>query len=121
YYLSAFIAEVSIIAENQLPKTKAHPLLSSFNQLVKLHFKESKSVRCYADQLHVSPNHLNKVVKRDTGKTASAIINQICILEAKVLLIQTNLDISQVALELGYEDTSYFSRFFKRHTEISPS
>lgn len=121
YYLSTFIAEVSIITENQLPISPVNPLIPRFNQLVSEHFKTSKSVGFYAKQLHISPNHLNKIIKNGTGKTASEVINQFCILEAQVLLIQTQLDISEIALELGYEDTSYFSRFFKRHSGVSPT
>lgn len=121
YYLSAFIAEVSIITESQLHTAQVHPLIPKFNQLVSENFKISKSVGFYAEQLHVSPNHLNKIIKSGTGKTASEVINRVCVLEAQVLLIQTSSDISEIALELGYEDTSYFSRFFKRHSGVSPS
>lgn len=121
FYLSTFLAEVSIINENQIDKSQVHPLIPKFNQLLNEHFKISKNVGFYAELLHISPNHLNKIIKNGTGKTASDVINRICILEAKVLLMQTNLDIRQIALELGYEDYSYFSRFFKRHAGTSPT
>lgn len=121
YYLSTFIAEISVISERKTSKISVHPLIPKFRQLVNEKFKESKSVKFYADLLHVTPNHLNKIVKKETGKTTSDFIDHICILEAKVLLLQTNSSISQIAYELGYEDTSYFSRFFKRYTDTSPS
>ncbi len=121
YYLSTFIAEVSIISEKNSLKSIVHPLVSKFQQLINEKFKESKNVQFYASLLHVSPNHLNKIVKKETGKTASTIINQVCILEAKVLLTQTDLDIMEIAHQLGFDDSSYFSRFFKRHTSTSPA
>lgn len=121
YYLSTFIAEISIISEKNTLKTTIHPLVSKLQQLVNEKFKESKDVQFYASLLHVTPNHLNKTVKKETGKTASAIINQICILEAKVLLTQTDLDIMEVAYQSGFDDISYFSRFFKKHTSTSPT
>lgn len=121
YYLAVFLAEISIISKSKPKETSASPLFQAFRQMANERFKESRSVQFYADQLHVSANHLNKVVKVETGKTASDFIGNICILEAKVLISQTQADISEVAYELGFEDTSYFSRFFKKYTGISPT
>lgn len=120
YYLSTFIAEVSMLAEDQLPYTAMHPVLRRFEQQVTAQFKAFKSVQHYASMLHITPNHLNKIVKSETGKTASEVISEICTLEAKVLLTQTSLDIGEVATELGFDDVSYFSRFFKKQTGLSP-
>lgn len=120
YYLSTFIAEISIISKENIPKAKEHPVLKKFNYLVNNRFKESRKVKFYADLIHVSPNHLNKVVRTETGKSASDFINQISILEAKVLLGQTTLNIKEIAAELGFEDVSYFSRFFKKHSGTTP-
>ncbi len=120
YYLSTFIAEISIISTESLPEKKEHPILKKFNQLVNNRFKESRKVKFYADLIHISPNHLNKVIRTETGKSASDFINQICILEAKVLLGQTTLNIMEIATELGFDDISYFSRFFKKHSGVSP-
>lgn len=121
YYLATFIAEISTFAQKKASKITVNPLVVKFRQLVNEHFKEAKTVRYYADLLHVSPNHLNKVIKNETGKTASEIIYNTCILEAKVLLLQTDLDINQVAFRLGFDDSSYFSLFFKKHTDIAPT
>lgn len=71
------------------------------------------SIQTYANELNITPNHLNKLVKKETGKTTSEIIREITILEAKVLLLQTNLTINEISIELGYDDTSNFSRIFK--------
>lgn len=120
-YLSTFIAEVSVLAQEQYSRANIHPTISIFYQLVTERFKQHKMVSYYAELIHISPNHLNKTIKKETGKTASEIIHQVCILEAKVLLTQTSLDINEIALELGYEDSSYFSRFFKKYTGSAPS
>lgn len=121
YYLSTFIAEISMIAEENPAVAKENPIVVKFNSLVNKRFKASRKVKFYADLIHISPNHLNKVIRTETGKSASDIINKICILEAKVLLGQTTLNINEIAIELGFEDTSYFSRFFKKHADISPT
>lgn len=122
YYLSTFIAEVSILLQNQAsPKITPHPILIGFNEMVQQYFRVFRNIHEYATLLHISPNHLNKIIKKETGRTASEIITATCILEAKALLLQTSLDVGEIATELGFEDISYFSRFFKKQTEITPS
>lgn len=121
YYLSTFLAEISVLMQEKISKNHVHSIVDTFNQLVNENFRKSREVSFYANRIHVSPNHLNKVIKTETGKSASEVINQICILEAKVLLIQTALDIHEIAYELGFNDPSYFSRFFKNQTDVSPT
>jgi YesN/AraC family two-component response regulator len=70
--------------------------------------------------LHVSPNHLNKCVKLSTGKTPSEWINESLVLEAKALLFQSEELIGNIAMELGINDSSYFSRLFKKYEGKSP-
>jgi len=70
--------------------------------------------------LHISPNHLNKAVKAATGKSPSVWIDEAIVLEAKVLLYQSQYAISDVAGELGLHDPSYFSRLFKKYEGITP-
>lgn len=120
YYLATFIAEVAAIAQENIFAGSLHPVWFEFIKMVNRQFKISRKVTNYANLLHLSPNHLNKIIKAETGKPASEIINQICVLEAKVLLVQTQLDISEIATELGFEDISYFSRFFRRYAGVSP-
>lgn len=121
YYLSTFIAEISHITKENISKSTVHPIVYKFNQLVNEQFRKSRKVTFYADLIHITPNHLNKIIKNETGKSASEIINQVCILEAKVLLIQTAMDVHEIALELGFDDNSYFSRFFKNQSGMSPT
>jgi len=70
--------------------------------------------------LNVTPNHLNKSVKSTTGKSATKWIDETILLEAKYLLYQTTLSINEIAMQVGHEDHSYFSRFFKKHEGITP-
>lgn len=74
----------------------------------------------YADNLAVHVNHLNKVLKETTGKTTTAIINSRLALEAKVLLRQTDWNVSEIAYSLGFEEVAHFSNFFKRQASVSP-
>lgn len=93
-----------------------YQLVNQFKQLTRDNYKELKQVQQYAGLLNITPLYLNEVVKAVTGFPASYWIQQEIILEAKRLLYYTTLDVKQVAYELGYEDHTYFSRFFKKNT-----
>lgn len=67
YYLSVFISEISIISEEYHSKIKSSSIASQFQELIIQHFKNSRSTQYYANLIHVSPNHLNKVIKKETG------------------------------------------------------
>jgi len=74
----------------------------------------------FADQLHVHVNHLNSVIKKYTGKTTRAIIQERIISEAKALLRNTDWNIAEIAYALGFEYPSHFNKFFKQFTGLAP-
>lgn len=94
--------------------------LEEFLELLEVHIAHQKQVSGYADRLNLSPYQLNAVTKTALGKTCSEVINEHIILEAKRYLLATSNQITQIAYHLGYEDVSYFIRFFKKHTGYSP-
>jgi AraC-like DNA-binding protein/mannose-6-phosphate isomerase-like protein (cupin superfamily) len=96
-------------------------LVNRFRKLVERHFKEIHLVKEYADLLHESPAHLNKIVKSITGENASEFIIKRIMLEAKRLLIYTDLSNKEISYEINYEDPSYFSRLFRKKVGTSPS
>ncbi|MEO3407753.1 helix-turn-helix transcriptional regulator [Mucilaginibacter sp. CAU 1740] len=79
-----------------------------------------RTAKDYADQLAVHSNHLNKVLKESTGKTTTEHIAARLIQEARILLRQTDWNISEIAYSLGFEQLSHFSNFFKKQTALSP-
>jgi AraC family transcriptional regulator, transcriptional activator of pobA len=81
---------------------------------------EKKSVQEFADYLSVTPNHLHKCVKATTGKSAHKLLEDMRILEAKVLLKQSRLSIGEIEYKIGKFEPSDFSRFFKSRTNVSP-
>ena len=79
-----------------------------------------RSAKEYAERLAVHVNHLNKVLKENTGKTTTEIISSRMIQEAKILLKQTDWNISEIAYCLGFEEVAHFSNFFKKQTSLAP-
>jgi AraC-like DNA-binding protein len=103
--------------------TKAFTRLfeSDFEPLNNLQAIVIKTLASYAQQLNVTQNHLNDTVKAISGKTPGALIREKIIKEASRLLLNTQLSISEICCLLRFEDPSYFSRFFKRYTGLTPT
>ena len=87
------------------------------SQHQKLNLRTAKD---YADRLAVHVNHLNKVLKENTGKTTTDIISSRIVQEAKILLKQTDWNISEIAYCLGFEQVAHFSNFFRKQTSFAP-
>lgn len=81
---------------------------------------ELKSAKDFAARLSVHVNHLNKVLKENTGKTTTELISDRLIHEAKILLKETDWNISEIAYSLGFEELAHFSNFFKKQTTLTP-
>jgi AraC-like DNA-binding protein len=96
------------------------PQLQMLENLIDRHYKEHLPVSFYADQLSVTAKQLNDACKRSLHKTSTALIQGRTLLEAQRLLVHSDLTSSQIAAELGYLDTTYFFRFFKKHTGLTP-
>lgn len=94
--------------------------LEKFLHLLETNITRVKQVSKYASMLNLSNYQLNTITKQTLGKTASEIINEQIILESKRYLLASSNQINQIAYYLGYEDVSYFIRFFKKHTGYSP-
>ncbi|CAM1345004.1 AraC family transcriptional regulator [Tenacibaculum amylolyticum] len=87
--------------------------------LIDTHFKQYRVLNDYAELMHISPKHLNSLVKKGLNKTVKNLIHERLLIEAKRLLLFTNNSISEIAYELGFTDKSYFMRFFKKQTSIT--
>nr|WP_315164040.1 AraC family transcriptional regulator [uncultured Flavobacterium sp.] len=95
-------------------------LARKFSQLVELHYRTNHNVSDYANMLNITPKNLNKKIVSEKQVAPSIIIKQRIILQAKRLLANTTLSIKEIADYLGYEDYSYFVRFFKSQTGLPP-
>lgn len=98
----------------------AQERLEDFLELLSVHIASRKQVSQYAELLRLSLYQLNAITKATIGKPALELINEQIILEAKRYLLATTSQVKDIADRLGYEDVSYFIRFFKKHTSYSP-
>ncbi len=108
------------VNENMLNKGKGQILVKKFFHLIEENNHKNLSPGDYADIIGVTANHLTQTVKAFTGKTSVQIIKAKQLLEIKRLLVHTHLNISEIANQLNFEDQSYFSKFFKRETGLTP-
>ena len=92
-----------------------------FDALLQKHYLENKEVAFYAEKLSLTPNHLSETIKSATGKSAKKRIEEVLIMEAKSLLKQTDMSIKEITYWLGFEDPSYFTKFFKNAENITPN
>jgi AraC-like DNA-binding protein len=123
-YLNVLFLELSRIYNKKDEQNiiYSHELvqLNRFETLVNKHFKEHKSLIFYADIISISLKQLSYLCKKVINKTPSEIILDRVILEAKRLVIHTDMSISSIANELNYNDNSYFIRFFKKVCNVTP-
>lgn len=94
--------------------------LRKLELLIELQYKTEKSPSAYAEKLGMTRKHLNRICRECLNKTASELIADRVILEAKRLLVQGGVSAGQVADELGFADHSYFNRFFRKHAGMTP-
>jgi AraC family transcriptional activator of pobA len=117
-FLKLLLIEVSRckIVQQQRPLYKPDALFLKFLNLVRDNFENRPSIKEYAGQLNITEQKLNEMAKKNTGETTQQLINDLIILEAKRLFNYENLNVKQVAYQLGFSDSHYFSRFFKKQT-----
>lgn len=127
-YLQIFLVYVRRLQERILPQAAPDPvnpayaeLHSKFLKLLKERYLESKSVSEFASSLNITPGYLNECVKRVTGKSAKALINEMILMEAKSLLLQTTIPIKEIAFRLNFDDYPHFVKFFKGQTNYTPA
>ena len=95
-------------------------LFRRFEALLEQHHLQRWSVSDYAGALSITPTHLNRVTRAATGDTASHLILNRMVREARRNLVYTNLPVSTIAYTLGFDDPAYFSRLFAGATGVSP-
>ena len=92
-----------------------------FMSLLNLHYREQRRVTFYSEQMHITPKYLGSIVTHQTGRTVSDWIDHFVISEAKMLLGYSNLTIQEITYKLNFPNQSFFCKYFKSHTGMTPS
>lgn len=102
-------------------KSREREIFDQFIALVNEHCKEQHELGFYADKLFITPRYLSTVVAQVSGTTAKQWIDQAVVLQAKVMLRHTDLTVSQIAMQLHFANDSFFCKFFKRLSGVTPA
>jgi AraC-like DNA-binding protein len=123
-FATAFYIITDINQRDSLVETKqgrCEVLFDEFMSLLQQYNKSERNVSFYAKQLGITPKYLSSVVKDVSGKSAARWIDESVILEAKTLLKFSGMSIQEIAYRLNFSTQSFFGKYFKQHTGISPS
>ena len=105
-------------ADNGSPRTRE--LFNRFMRELENRYRQSRDVSFYAELLNISPKYLNIVTQRMTSHTIKTIINQYVVLQIKQSLTTEEKSIKQIAWDYHFSDLSFFCRYFKQHTGMTP-
>lgn len=94
---------------------------NEFMRILSQFYMQQRSVAFYADKLHLTPKYMTTIIRRVSGRTASQWINDYVILEAKNLLKYSSLNVQEVADRLHFPNQSFFGKYFRQHTGMTPT
>lgn len=122
YKICAILTKGRDLANGEtLKKNRREVFFRDFMELLRIHHREQRSVGFYADVLNITPKYLSTVIKDVSGKSAADWIDDFVILEAKNMLKFSDMSIQELAYALNFSSQSFFGKYFKHHTGISPS
>lgn len=105
---------------DEVKSYRVRELFNRFMMLLEKDYKISRDVNCYAAQMNISSKYLTNIVSQVTGHTPKTIIDQYVILQLKMHLKRTTQSIKEMAWEFHFADVSFFCRYFKKHTGLTP-
>jgi AraC family transcriptional regulator, transcriptional activator of pobA len=120
-YLKLFLIECnghcSLVPDTNLQNIEvSKSLVKRFKELVESNFKKWHQVKFYAENLNVTPNYINEVIREALDTSAKEYIQDRLILEARRSVVYTDKSAKEIGFDLGFDDPSHFSKFFKSHT-----
>lgn len=114
-----YILEKVFSYENQLEKNQT--LIDKINRYIEQHYMEDIGRNEIGEVFYLMPEYLARIYKRKTGKVLKDAINEYRIKKAQQLLLEPEAKVSEVALQVGFDNYSYFSTLFKKYTNCSPN
>ena len=112
-----------------LESTTGSAIALTFKRNLEAHYRDLADGKCdrsyqvqdYAHAQYLHPSYFSTVIKNKTGKSVNAWIAEKAIAEAQAMLVRSTESVQSIAFRLGFKDAAHFSRFFKKHTQVSPS
>ncbi|WP_196888762.1 helix-turn-helix domain-containing protein [Aureivirga sp. CE67] len=124
HLLKTIIEKINHIKQLQLPKNSILcqnlDIFDQFQILLDENILKEQSPKFYAEKLNLTPRKLNEILKQFLNKSTMTSISERLLIEAKREILYTDKNISNIAYSLGFEDNSYFTKFFKKHTNTTP-
>lgn len=114
------ISELVVIKPVKYVSSYNYTLFKNFQQLIEQNYTTLRLPREYAQLLYITPNHLNSLCNDLLGMSAGEVIRNRVILEAKRLLVNLDLSITEISYQLNFNDNSYFTKFFKKYVGSTP-
>lgn len=108
-------------AEEVAARDRKNTYFNKFLEELSKHYMQERSVGFYAEQLHLTPKYLTTLLRTTTGRTATEWIDDYVVLEAKNLLKYSTMNIQEIAYYLNFPNQSFFGKYFKQHTGMTPS
>ncbi len=123
-YLKAFLLSCQRLRQKQssrqpAPGSRAHQIVCGFRELLEQKFRDKHKVTEYAQALHLTPNHLNEVIRENTGHTAKELIQERLLREAQRHALHTDCTLQEITFHLGFRDPAHFSKFFKKNSGMT--
>lgn len=124
HFLRILVAVMRLRSVHLQPVTSArdreYDILIRYKELVEHNFRQQKSMDFYARKIGISAQRLNQACKARAGKTASEILHERTIIEAKRCLFYLEMTVAEIGYDLGFDDPAYFSRFFSQRVGLPP-
>lgn len=118
YKLKYFTNERTAIKKGK--DVSKNSLVFRFQEMSNLHYLEHLKVNTYAKRLNVTPRRLCEEVKKETGKTPKESLNEMILMEAKLLLLHSSMTVSEIAWHLNFHDVPHFTNFFANNLDLTP-
>ncbi|RYZ48930.1 MAG: helix-turn-helix domain-containing protein, partial [Sphingobacteriales bacterium] len=120
-YTSAFLLHLFRWSDNPFTvKSHEDARMVKLFQLMERHYKDNRTAAFYAAQLGLTPKRINEILRDKAGMTMNQLLSRLLLIEAKRGLYHGVLSIKEIAYHLGFTDPSYFARFFKKQTGVTP-
>lgn len=120
YQILIQLDRIFIEQNSMSPNLRRNRYVDSFYNLVHAHYRKSHTIQHYANELCLTPNYLNELVKREMRISAKQVIQNKLMAESKKLLTYSDLSITEISESLSFETASYFIRFFRKRSGFTP-